>query len=246
MLRDGILQGNWVDDRPPAVDGDFIEELNKKTIEIMGRIEERTEPFTEVRKQEEDGPVYKYFTSFDAVPNSAIFMGSEQWAPNAAMRYKYWMNPPSHDATPDEAAKIRGRADMAALANWPDYGSGLAPPHDEGQEKESYPKRVWVQKNGEVMEWGQEVAFGFINWAQPAHSVLKGRSVIAAFLGKDGSLRQDEYRDSFGFLEGFAPPRNIPDNKTAGQYRFDCTREEAELIMKHSKDPGQFNPYLET
>lgn len=35
VLRDSMIKGNWVDDRPPAVDPGWIHDLNKKAAELI-------------------------------------------------------------------------------------------------------------------------------------------------------------------------------------------------------------------
>lgn len=38
VLRDSMIQGNWVDDRPPRSPKGWLEALNKKAVEILERI----------------------------------------------------------------------------------------------------------------------------------------------------------------------------------------------------------------
>lgn len=50
VLRDSMLQGNWTDDRPPAVDPKWIDDANADHVAIMKRVrpEDPVEPFTEL------------------------------------------------------------------------------------------------------------------------------------------------------------------------------------------------------
>lgn len=48
VLRDSMIKGNWVDDRPPAVEGDWIKELNKKAGEIIDKYPNSLPPYTEI------------------------------------------------------------------------------------------------------------------------------------------------------------------------------------------------------
>ena len=48
VLRDSMIKGNWVDDRPPAVEGDWIKELNKKAGEIIEKYPNSLPPYTEI------------------------------------------------------------------------------------------------------------------------------------------------------------------------------------------------------
>lgn len=52
VLRDGMLNGNWVDDRPPKVKTGWIQELNKKASEIIEKYPNAKEPFTELKKED--------------------------------------------------------------------------------------------------------------------------------------------------------------------------------------------------
>ena len=48
VIRDSIIKGNWVDDRPPAIDVDANrEELQKNVDEIFARIPNCVEPYTQ-------------------------------------------------------------------------------------------------------------------------------------------------------------------------------------------------------
>lgn len=46
VLRDSMIQGNWVDDRPPPSPAGWVEELNKKAEEIIRMYPDAKEPFT--------------------------------------------------------------------------------------------------------------------------------------------------------------------------------------------------------
>lgn len=48
VLRDSMRKGNWVDDRPPKVEGDWIRELNKKASDIIDKYPKAKEPYTEL------------------------------------------------------------------------------------------------------------------------------------------------------------------------------------------------------
>ncbi len=48
VLRDSMLKGNWVDDRPPKVKRGWIQELNKKAKEIIEKYPESKDPYTEL------------------------------------------------------------------------------------------------------------------------------------------------------------------------------------------------------
>lgn len=47
ILRDGMLQGNWQDDRPPRVES-FILEANEKAVRLIARVEDPQEPYTQL------------------------------------------------------------------------------------------------------------------------------------------------------------------------------------------------------
>lgn len=53
VLRDGMLQGNWVDDRPPAIayPEEFWPDLDRRAKAIIARYPEAREPFTEDRRR---------------------------------------------------------------------------------------------------------------------------------------------------------------------------------------------------
>lgn len=46
VLRDSIMQGNWVDDRPPPAPVSWLADANKKAEEIIDRIPNPKEPYT--------------------------------------------------------------------------------------------------------------------------------------------------------------------------------------------------------
>ncbi len=46
VLRDSIMQGNWVDDRPPPAPVNWLAEANNKAEEIIDRIPNPKEPYT--------------------------------------------------------------------------------------------------------------------------------------------------------------------------------------------------------
>ena len=56
VLRDSMIMGNWVDDRPPPSPENFIENLNAKAAEIVNRYPDAVPAFTknDVRKKNED------------------------------------------------------------------------------------------------------------------------------------------------------------------------------------------------
>lgn len=53
VLRDGMYQGNWVDDRPPSVEGwsEFMADAHRRAAEIIDRYPNAVEPFTKARPQ---------------------------------------------------------------------------------------------------------------------------------------------------------------------------------------------------
>lgn len=55
VLRDGMLQGNWVDDRPPSIahPEEFWPDLDKRAAAIIARYPDAKEPFTEERRKRE-------------------------------------------------------------------------------------------------------------------------------------------------------------------------------------------------
>jgi hypothetical protein len=46
VIQDSIDRGNWVDDRPPATEGDWLEQLNKKAGDLIDRLPIAKEPYT--------------------------------------------------------------------------------------------------------------------------------------------------------------------------------------------------------
>lgn len=48
VLRDSILMENWIDDRPPKVKKGWVQELNKKTGEIIDKYPNALNPYTEI------------------------------------------------------------------------------------------------------------------------------------------------------------------------------------------------------
>ncbi len=50
VLRDSMLKGNWVDDRPPKVKIGWVKKLNQKAAEIIEKYPNAKEPYTELRK----------------------------------------------------------------------------------------------------------------------------------------------------------------------------------------------------
>ena len=52
ILRDSMLQENWVDDRPPKIESGWVQELNKKAAEIIEKYPNAVEPYTEISENE--------------------------------------------------------------------------------------------------------------------------------------------------------------------------------------------------
>jgi len=50
VLRDSMLTGNWVDDRPPKVKSGWVTELNQKAQEIIEKYPDAVNPYTELNK----------------------------------------------------------------------------------------------------------------------------------------------------------------------------------------------------
>jgi len=48
VLRDSMLYGNWVDDRPPKLEDGWVKDLNKKTKAIVEKYPDALEPYTEL------------------------------------------------------------------------------------------------------------------------------------------------------------------------------------------------------
>lgn len=48
VLRDSMIQGNWIDDRPPRTKNpDWLKELNKKASELVDKYPDGKPPYTE-------------------------------------------------------------------------------------------------------------------------------------------------------------------------------------------------------
>lgn len=47
VLRDSMMQGNWVDDRPPQGDLDWMAEMNKKAVDIIEKYPDPAKGFTQ-------------------------------------------------------------------------------------------------------------------------------------------------------------------------------------------------------
>ena len=52
VLRDSMIRGNWIDDRPPKVKTGWVQDLNKKAGEIIERYPDAKPPYTEKNKNE--------------------------------------------------------------------------------------------------------------------------------------------------------------------------------------------------
>lgn len=52
VLRDSMLEENWVDDRPPVVKEGWVNEFNKKAGEIVDKYPDALIPYTELNKNE--------------------------------------------------------------------------------------------------------------------------------------------------------------------------------------------------
>jgi hypothetical protein len=48
VLRDSMIMKNWVDDRPPKIPSGWVQELNKKAVEIIERYPDAKDPYTEI------------------------------------------------------------------------------------------------------------------------------------------------------------------------------------------------------
>jgi hypothetical protein len=46
VLRDSMMVGNWIDDRPPPLPAGWLDELNKKASEIIDKYPDPKEPYT--------------------------------------------------------------------------------------------------------------------------------------------------------------------------------------------------------
>lgn len=51
ILRDSMMVGNWVDDRPPAIKDGWINDLNKKAAEIINKYPVPLDPYTELEQK---------------------------------------------------------------------------------------------------------------------------------------------------------------------------------------------------
>lgn len=54
VLRDSMLIGNWVDDRPPKVKKGWIQELNKKAEEIINKYPNPKDAYIEINKKNDN------------------------------------------------------------------------------------------------------------------------------------------------------------------------------------------------
>jgi hypothetical protein len=54
VLRDSMLIGNWVDDRPPKIKSGWVQELNRKAGEIIDKYPDAKEPYTELNTNEKN------------------------------------------------------------------------------------------------------------------------------------------------------------------------------------------------
>lgn len=52
VLRDAMMASNWVDDRPPPLPIELLEEFNRKAAEIIKKYPDAKEPFTNINKHE--------------------------------------------------------------------------------------------------------------------------------------------------------------------------------------------------
>lgn len=48
VLRDAMMRGNWVDDRPPRTDDRWIDELNAKAAELIAKYPDPKDAFTQL------------------------------------------------------------------------------------------------------------------------------------------------------------------------------------------------------
>ena len=49
VLRDSMMHGNWIDDRPPKSKEGWVQEMNNKAGEIIEKYPTAKEPFTELK-----------------------------------------------------------------------------------------------------------------------------------------------------------------------------------------------------
>lgn len=50
VLRDAMIQGNWVDDRPPASPQEWIKDFNERVLGLIHKYPNPVEPYTHARK----------------------------------------------------------------------------------------------------------------------------------------------------------------------------------------------------
>lgn len=48
VLRDSMIQGNWVDDRPPRSQGEWMKPLNEAMLKLIEKYPDPVKPYTEV------------------------------------------------------------------------------------------------------------------------------------------------------------------------------------------------------
>lgn len=48
VLRDSMIRGNWVDDRPPKSDPQLVADMNKRVRALLAKYPEPVEPYTEI------------------------------------------------------------------------------------------------------------------------------------------------------------------------------------------------------
>ena len=51
VIRDSMIRGNWIDDRPPKSKTGWIQKLNKKAEEIIKKYPNALEPYTEFNNE---------------------------------------------------------------------------------------------------------------------------------------------------------------------------------------------------
>lgn len=52
VLRDSMIRGNWVDDRPPRVEAGWLDPLNKKVVALIEKYPNPVAPYTQVEMDE--------------------------------------------------------------------------------------------------------------------------------------------------------------------------------------------------
>lgn len=83
VLRDSMLQGNWIDDRPPAVTNqDWIADLNAKAGEIIDRIPDAKPPHTHRQASPVSRPV--------ELPDRVERLALRSWRVNGKPGYAMW------------------------------------------------------------------------------------------------------------------------------------------------------------